>query len=64
MIQAILAIFTLSASLGKEPPALVLPFKSTEACLIEAAKQNTANAEELAKHGARFTCLVITYPTT
>ncbi len=63
MIQAFLAIITIASALGVEAPAIIKPFPSVEACLVEAQKQNYENNEDLQKQGAGFVCLVIVPPT-
>jgi len=63
MIQAILAVLTVSSALGLEAPELIKPFATVESCLIEAQKQNQENNEELQKQAAGFVCLVIKEPT-
>ena len=63
MTSSILALFSLAALLGTEPPKLGEPFKSDEACLIAAAKLNNELAESLIKTKSGFVCLKLVQPT-
>lgn len=63
MFTSFLAIITMAVASGQGAPQVVAPFKSEEACSIQATKLNKEHAAELLKEGAAFACLTIQFPT-
>jgi hypothetical protein len=62
MISSILVVLSYAAMVGLDLPEPIKPFKSNEACLVEAAKLSNVHAEDLRKAKSVFACLVIVVP--
>lgn len=63
MINAILAVMTVAASMGTEPPVMVKSFDKPAQCREVANKLNQTERVALQEAGAGYVCLIIKYPT-
>lgn len=62
MFSSFLDLFTPTVLGGAEPPKVLAPFKTIDACHAAAAKHNAENAAELVANGGVLVCLTVAYP--
>lgn len=64
MIVAFLMVVSMATNLHKEPPTVVAPFDSVEACVAEAAKRTLPSEtdEGAASQGHVFFCAKVLFP--